>query len=102
MTLSLAEVQHVAELARLALSDRELETLRDQLSAILDFFARLQDVDADDTASLPAASPLPLVNVLRNDEPRPSLPPSDVLANAPAVQDDCFRVPVVLDLEGRG
>jgi aspartyl-tRNA(Asn)/glutamyl-tRNA(Gln) amidotransferase subunit C len=98
MKLSLAQVEHVAQLAQLALSDEEEELFREQLSCILDYAERLQWLD---TATIPpTASVLPLENVLREDAIQPSLPVADVLANAPAAEGDYFRVPVVLEGEG--
>jgi len=98
MKLSLAQVEHVAQLAQLALSDEEKELFREQLSAILDYAERLQELDTADIA--PTATVLPLENVMRDDEVQPSLPLADVLANAPRVEKNCFRVPVVLESEG--
>jgi len=98
MKLSLAEVEHVAQLAQLALSAQEKELFREQLSAILQYAERLQELNTDDIA--PTATVLPLENVMRDDEIRPSLPVADVLANAPKVEKGCFRVPVVLESEG--
>ena len=89
-----ADVEHVAKLARLALTDDEIEALTGELGAILDHAARVSAVDTSDVA--PTAHPLPLVNVLRPDEQRPSLDRDEVLAAAPAVEDDRFRVPPVL------
>ena len=97
MKLSLSEVEHVADLARLALTAEEKELFRDQLSSILEYAERLQELD---TAAIPpTATVLPLANVLRPDLDRPSLPVADVLANAPAVEQGFFRVPVVLEDE---
>ena len=88
------DVAHVARLARLSLSDDELDMFTGQLAAVLD---HAQDVASLDTAGVPpTAHPLPLENVLRDDEPRPSLDRDEVLASAPAVEDDRFRVPPVL------
>jgi aspartyl-tRNA(Asn)/glutamyl-tRNA(Gln) amidotransferase subunit C len=88
------DVAHVARLARLSLSDDELEMFTGQLAAVLD---HAQDVASLDTAGVPpTAHPLPLENVLRDDEPRPSLDRDEVLASAPSVEDDRFRVPPVL------
>jgi aspartyl-tRNA(Asn)/glutamyl-tRNA(Gln) amidotransferase subunit C len=98
MKLSLAQVEHVAHLAQLALSDEEKELFREQLSSILDYAERLQRLDT--TAIPPTATVLPLENVLREDTIQPSLPVADVLANAPAAEGNCFRVPVVLEGEG--
>jgi aspartyl-tRNA(Asn)/glutamyl-tRNA(Gln) amidotransferase subunit C len=95
MKLSLAQVEHVANLARLALTQEEKELFREQLSSILDHAERLQAVDTD--AIPPTATVLPLQNVLRDDEVRPSLPREEALANAPAAEDGYFRVPAVLE-----
>lgn len=92
--ISRDDVVNVATLARLNLTEEELDRFTGQLDAVLDH--------ADDVASLdlegvpPTAHPLPLKNVLRPDEPRPSLDRAEVLAAAPAVEDDRFRVPPVL------
>jgi aspartyl-tRNA(Asn)/glutamyl-tRNA(Gln) amidotransferase subunit C len=95
MPLTLAEVDHIAELAKLALTDAERELFRDQLSAILDYAAVLQQVDT--SAVPPTASALALRNVMRDDAVNPSLPPEAVLANAPAAGEGQFRVSAVLD-----
>jgi len=95
MKLSLAEVEHVADLARLALTAAEKDRFREQLSSILAYAERLQE--ADTTGIPPTAVVLPLSNILRDDEAQPSLPIEDVLANAPAVEERLFRVPVVLE-----
>jgi aspartyl-tRNA(Asn)/glutamyl-tRNA(Gln) amidotransferase subunit C len=95
MKLSPAQVDHVAELARLALTDQDRELFREQLSSILGYAERLQQLDTGDIP--PTATVLPLENVMRDDEVQPSLPLDDVLANAPAVEDNCFRVPLVLE-----
>ncbi len=94
VTLSIEQVNHVADLARLALTGQEREMFRLQLSAILEYAERLRQLDTGDIPL--TATVLPLENVMRDDEARPSLPVDDVLANAPAVEDGCFRVPVVL------
>jgi aspartyl-tRNA(Asn)/glutamyl-tRNA(Gln) amidotransferase subunit C len=96
--LSRAQVEHVADLAQLALTDQEKELFRQQLSSILDYARRLQQLDTGDIA--PTATVLPLENVMRDDEIQPSLPLADVLANAPTVQNDCFQVPLVLEGDG--
>jgi len=93
--LTRADVEHVAQLARLALTDDEVEQFTEQLAVILEHAA---DVAALDTHDVPAtAHPLALVNVLRPDTPRPSLPRDEVLAMAPAAEDGRFRVPRILD-----
>ena len=92
-----ADVAHVAKLARLDLTDEELEWLVVDLGAVLDHAA---DVAALDTAGVPpTAHPLPLQNVLRPDEPRPSLARDEVLAMAPRAEDGRFRVPPILGEE---
>jgi aspartyl-tRNA(Asn)/glutamyl-tRNA(Gln) amidotransferase subunit C len=98
MKLSLAQVEHVARLAQLTLSDQEKELFREQLSSILEYAQRLQQLD---TSTIPpTATVLPLENVMRDDQVRPSLPLADVLANAPDTEDGYFRVPVVLEGDG--
>ena len=95
MQLSLAEVEHVAKLAQLALTGEEKERFCDQLSSILEYAGRLQELD---TGSIPpTATVLPLENVMRDDVTQPSLAVEEVLANAPAVGDQSFQVPVILE-----
>jgi len=94
MPLSLAEVEHVAELARLGLTEEEKALFRGQLSAILDYAAVLQGVDT--SAIPPTATVLPLRNVMRDDAARPSLSQEDVLANAPDARDGFFAVAAIL------
>ena len=92
--ISTADVAHVARLARLELSSEELERFTEQLAAVLDHAA---DIAALDTAGVEeTAHPLPLVNVLRDDVPRPSLERDEVLAQAPQAEDGRFRVPRIL------
>ena len=92
--VSRADVEHVAALSRLALTDDEIEQLTGELGAILDYAA---EVSALDTADVPpTAHPLPLVNVFRPDDPRPGLDRDEVLAEAPAAEDGQFRVPRIL------
>ena len=90
-----ADVEHVARLARLALTDDEVARFTGELGAILEHAADLATLDLDDVE--PTAHPLPLTNVTRPDEIRPSLPRDEVLAEAPAVEDGRFRVPRILD-----
>jgi aspartyl-tRNA(Asn)/glutamyl-tRNA(Gln) amidotransferase subunit C len=93
-SLTRAEVEHVARLARLALTDEELDALTTELGAILEHAAQ---VSALDTAGVPAtAHPLPLVNVFRADVACPGLDRDEVLAAAPDVEDGRFRVPRIL------
>ena len=97
MKLSLAQVEHVASLARLALTERELELFREQLSLILDYAECLHDLDTD---AIPVtATVLRLESVLRKDRIQTPLPLEEVLSNAPAVEQSCFRVPPVFEGE---
>ena len=95
MALTHEEVQHVAQLAALRLSPDELEKMRAQLSNILDYIDMLKEVDVSDVP--PTAQVTELLNVMRADEVRPSLPREDVLANAPDQQDGMFRVKAIFD-----
>ncbi|MCS6840252.1 MAG: Asp-tRNA(Asn)/Glu-tRNA(Gln) amidotransferase subunit GatC [Roseiflexus sp.] len=95
MSLTLEEVEHVARLARLRLSPAELEKMRDQLSRILDHFQMLQQIDV--SATPPTAQVTDLINVMREDEVRPSLPREQALANAPEHQDGMFRVRAIFE-----
>jgi aspartyl-tRNA(Asn)/glutamyl-tRNA(Gln) amidotransferase subunit C len=97
MALTLQDVEHVARLARLRLSPAELEKMRDQLSNILDHFQMLQQIDV--STAPPTAQVTDLVNVLREDEIRPSLPHEQALANAPEQQDGMFRVRAIFEEE---
>jgi aspartyl-tRNA(Asn)/glutamyl-tRNA(Gln) amidotransferase subunit C len=89
-----AEVEHVAQLARLALTDAEVDALTSELGAILEHAAQVSALDTDGVP--PTAHPLPLVNVLRADEVVACLPRAEVLAAAPAAEDGRFRVPRIL------
>jgi aspartyl-tRNA(Asn)/glutamyl-tRNA(Gln) amidotransferase subunit C len=93
--LSLEEVEHIAELAKLALTDEEKTLYGEQLSAILDYVARLQPIPTDDIP--PTASVLPLDTVLRDDAARPSTPTGEILANAPEQEAEMFRVRTVIE-----
>ena len=95
MKLSREEVLHIALLARLGLTETEVDRLREQLSNILDNFEILQQVDTSDVP--PTAQSIALQSVMRDDEAAPSLPPGDILANAPRREGDCFRVRAVLE-----
>ena len=95
MKLTLEQVEHIAQLARLTLSAEEKALYQEQLSAILGYFGKLQELDTE--AISPTATVLPLRSVMREDEPRPSMNREDILANAPEAVDGCFEVPAVLD-----
>jgi aspartyl-tRNA(Asn)/glutamyl-tRNA(Gln) amidotransferase subunit C len=92
------QVRHVAHLARLELSEEELARFTDQLGSVLDYAAQLAELDVDDLE--PMSHPLPLANVLRDDEVLPTLDRAEVLAVAPAAEDGRFKVPRVLSEEG--
>ena len=93
-SISRDEVAHVAKLARLQLTDEQIDTFTPQLAAILEHAA---DVEALDLADVPPTShPYPLQNVVRPDEVRPCLDRDEVLAQAPSAEDGMFRVPPVL------
>jgi len=95
MALTLAEVDHIASLARLQLTDEEKARFREQLSSILDYMAMLRRLDT--SAIEPTATVLPLRTVLRPDVVTPSLPVGELLALAPAAEARMFRVPPVLE-----
>ena len=96
-SLTRAEVAHLARLARIDLSDGELDHLAGQLDVILGSVARVAEVAADDIP--PTSHAVPLTNVVRPDVVRPSLTPEQALSGAPAVEDQRFRVPRILDEE---
>lgn len=95
MKLSRAEVEHIAELAKLGLTEEEKEKFRGQLSAILEYAEMLQKLDTE--AIPPTATVLPLQNVMRPDEVAPSFSREDILANAPDAVEGCFRVRAILE-----
>jgi len=91
MAITTEQVLHVAKLAHLDLTDEEVDRFREQLSAILDAVSKVSELDLADVP--PTSHPLELVNVWRDDEPRPSLPLDEAFANAPDRDGDFFRVP---------
>jgi aspartyl-tRNA(Asn)/glutamyl-tRNA(Gln) amidotransferase subunit C len=93
--ISREDVQHVARLARLELSEPELVRMQDELSHILAYIDKLRSVDT--TGVEPTSHAVPLTNVMREDEPRPSLPRAEMLANAPEAAGDFFRVPRIIE-----
>ncbi len=95
MPLTPEEVRHNARLARVGLSDDEVSRFQNQLSQILDYFERLQEVDTENVP--PTAHTLAMHNVMRDDEPHPSIDKEEVLANAPQREEDLFRVRAVLE-----
>lgn len=90
-------VQHVAKLARLGLSEEDIETFGGQLSVILENIRVLQEADVSGVS--PTAHASRLTNIMRADVPRPSFPPEVLLANAPEQEDNCLKVNAVLEGE---
>jgi aspartyl-tRNA(Asn)/glutamyl-tRNA(Gln) amidotransferase subunit C len=95
MKLSYEQVKHIAWLARLGLSESEMEKFSLQLSNILENFEILKEVDTTDVP--PATQTLPLQNIFREDKAATSYPQSEVLANAPRQQENCFKVQAILE-----
>jgi aspartyl-tRNA(Asn)/glutamyl-tRNA(Gln) amidotransferase subunit C len=95
--ISRDDVANLAKLARINLSEDELSHLSQELSVILEAVARVQEVAASDVP--PTSHPLPLRNVFREDEVRPSLTPQEALSGAPAQEEQRFRVPQILGEE---
>jgi aspartyl-tRNA(Asn)/glutamyl-tRNA(Gln) amidotransferase subunit C len=95
MKLSAEEVRHIALLARLGINEDEVEKFGNQLSNILENMEILSQVDT--TGLPPTAQSVVLENIYRPDEPQPSLPVGDVLANAPGQEDNSFKVNAVLE-----
>ena len=93
--LSREEVQHVARLARLHLTDDELERMREQLDAILAYIDKLRELDVEGVA--PTSHAVPLVDVMRDDALAPCLPQEEALANAPDRAGEFFRVPRIIE-----
>lgn len=91
IVISREEVLHVAQLARLALSEEEIEPMARELSAVLDHIATIGELDLDDVA--PTSHVVDITGALRPDEPRPCLPREVALEQAPAVSEDGFLVP---------
>jgi aspartyl-tRNA(Asn)/glutamyl-tRNA(Gln) amidotransferase subunit C len=89
------DVEHVARLARLALTDAELEKMREQLNGILAYIEKLNALDTQGVE--PTSHAVPMVNVMRDDEERPCLPRDEALANAPDRAGDFFRVPRIIE-----
>jgi aspartyl-tRNA(Asn)/glutamyl-tRNA(Gln) amidotransferase subunit C len=95
LSLTKAEVEHIGELAKLGLTEHQVSMFQEQLSEILDHFVALQELDTEGVEPMPY--PLPLDNVMRDDEIRLSLPQEDVLANAPEAEEGAFKVEAVLE-----
>ena len=90
-----AEVEHVARLARLDLSEAEKERMRSQLDAILTYIDKLRQLDTENVE--PTAHAIPMVNVMREDLVRPGLGTEEMLANGPERAGDFFRVPRIIE-----
>ena len=95
MSLSQEQVEHIATLARIKLTDEELEKFRKQLSNILENFEILQQVDTTDIP--PTAQSIDLQNIVREDKAKPSFPQNEILSNAPQQEEGCFKVKAVLE-----
>lgn len=95
MTVTLKDVEHVAKLARLELSDAEKSRFTEQLNGILKYVEKLNELDTEGVE--PTTHVLPVINVMREDQARPSWPLEEVLLNAPEEEDGQFRVPAVLE-----
>ena len=95
MKITIKEVEHVARLARLELTDEEKERMRAQLDSILTYIDKLNELDT--SAVEPTSHVLAMMNIFRDDEVRPSLSQEETLANAPDRQDLFFRVPRILE-----
>ncbi len=93
--ISRQDVEHVARLSRLELADADLERMRAELDAILAYIDKLRMLDTEGVE--PTSHAVPLVNVMRDDEPRPCLPVDEMLANAPDRVGDLFRVPRIIE-----
>jgi aspartyl-tRNA(Asn)/glutamyl-tRNA(Gln) amidotransferase subunit C len=96
MSITREDVLHVAELARLALTDEEIERLGNQLNAILEAVGKVAELDLSDVEA--TSHPLDVVNVWSADEPAPSLSLEQALANAPEIEDSHFRVPPAAEI----
>ena len=95
MSLTIEEVQHIANLARMNLTEEELELYRNQLSAILDYFKQLEGLDTEGIP--PTANVSVDQNILRADQPDPGLSHEELLNNAPEKDDHLFQVPPIFD-----
>jgi aspartyl-tRNA(Asn)/glutamyl-tRNA(Gln) amidotransferase subunit C len=93
--ISLAEVEHVARLARLLLSPADKERMRRELDGILSYIDKLRALDTEGVE--PTAYAVPMTNVMREDLPRPSFPRDEMLANAPDRSGELFRVPKIIE-----
>ena len=95
--ISREDVANLARLARIEMTDAELDHLSSELSVILEAVARVQEVAGEDVP--PTSHPIPITNVFREDENRPSLTPQEALSGAPAQEEQRFKVPQILGEE---
>jgi len=95
MKISKTEIEHIAVLARLSLSEEEKELFGSQLSSILGYVEKLNELDTKDIE--PTSHVIALTNVMRNDSPRNSIPREDALMNAPSHTDKFYRVPKIIE-----
>lgn len=93
--ITMKEVDHVARLSRLALTDAEKERMRRELDGILSYIGKLRGLDTEGVP--PTSHAVPMTNVMREDEPRPSLSQDEMLANAPDRSGEFFRVPKIIE-----
>jgi aspartyl-tRNA(Asn)/glutamyl-tRNA(Gln) amidotransferase subunit C len=95
VSISKENIEHIASLARLSLTEEEKDLFGSQLSSILDYMKKLNELDTTDVE--PTSHVLPLSNVMRDDVPGPSIPREDALMNAPDHTDKFFRVPKIIE-----
>jgi aspartyl-tRNA(Asn)/glutamyl-tRNA(Gln) amidotransferase subunit C len=95
MKITRHEVEHVAVLARLALTDTELDAMTGQMNQVLDYVDTLNRLDTE--GIIPTAHAVPVENAFREDIVRPSIGHDKALKNAPDATEDCFRVPKIID-----
>lgn len=95
MRISKEEIEHIASLARLSLTEKEKELFGSQISSILDYVEKLNELDTKNVE--PTSHVLPLSNVIRDDIPGPSIPREDALMNAPDHTEKFFRVPKIIE-----
>ncbi|TCO67691.1 Asp-tRNA(Asn)/Glu-tRNA(Gln) amidotransferase subunit GatC [Caldanaerobacter subterraneus] len=95
MAISKSEVEYIAKLARLKFTEEEIEAMSKELSKILDYVNKLNELDTENVE--PTAHIVPIHNVFREDEVKPSMPREKVLMNAPFTEQGCFKVPKIIE-----
>lgn len=98
MAITIQDVEHIAKLARLKLTEEEKQRFQKELGTIIEYFDQLKKLNTDGVS--PTTHVVPLENVLREDKVKPSLPVDEALANAPDRKGNYFRVPKVVEKEG--